>query len=342
MTNISAFKIANLKGNPQYAVLVADSMASQIEVAKKDDFRQKLLVLNGALSMFSGDMRLGYSVYRELQKSNSVGPKSLAKTILDITTQNKVSPNMPLDFILSGFEDGEAKIYHINATGFNPYNPSKSKTSNKGAIEDFYAFSGSGAPFAQRVVEGQFDIGIDPVPKDIVSGISLIKNIAEATTASSGVNDKLQHGIITPNGMHVLFHPDIKFTGFDEHVDYFKRLLGFKLSPYGAFGTEERIASMKVNRPAWVVTRDFYNAFDFDFGRLQGAIRDYRIVCEGFKDKNVSFKRVEQQRTFYQEAKSLAEEAVTALLSGKSESVISYLKSERRNREQFYKQVSKR
>lgn len=343
MTNISAFKVYEGEDKPgQYAVMVADSMASNPNRGYKNDSAQKLFSLNGALLTAAGARNPAIEIYQELKKNNTLGPSAIATSILDISTRNKIPAQVPLDFIVSGYEDGKAKIFYINATGYDPYAPDKSDSSNKYAHEDFYAFSGSGSPFARKIVEGQVDLGIDPRPKDLTSGLSLMRIIAQAATESQGVNDKLQYGVITPNGMHVLFHPTMQALNFEEHSHYIKGLMNLELTKYGDFGTEEGINAREKNRPIWLLGRDFYNAFDLKLSALGYSSRDYRVVCDRFKDNKVGVEMVEVQKQKYLKSKELADGAVNAFLSGSADKIREYIASERSAREESYMHLTRK
>lgn len=337
MTNISAFKIHAGKDNePQNAVIVADSMSTALYGDHKDDVAQKLFVLNDALLASAGMRNSAIEVYEELKQSQVKGPEAIATSILDIVNRKKISAQMPLDFIVAGYEKKRTQLFYVNATGFNPYAPDNSSPSDKFMNEQFYAFSGSGMPFAKRVIEGQIDLGWDPRPRDITSGLSLMQTIAQAATESKGVNDKLQYGVITPSGMHLLFHPFMRAHNFDEHADYFKRLLNVKLSEYGEFGTEEGIQARVNNRPAWLLARDFYNAFDLELSSLSVASRDFRTICDQFKEDKVPIEKIVERRQEYHNAKKLVDSAVSALLSGSVEQIKGYLNSEHKFRTAKY------
>lgn len=338
MTNISAFKIyEGEKKDPQNIVLVADGMEIARDGDYKDDNVQKLWILNGALMMSAGASPPGIDIYQELKTRQILGPKAISKEILALTERMNVPADVPLDFIVAGYEDEKAKIYYINSTGCNPINPIKSTQSDKFRNERFYAFSGSGSRFANRIIDGQVDLGLDPRPRDITSGLTLMMVIAHAATESKGVNDKLQYGVVTPKGMHVLFHPNIKTTfGFEEYDNYVNRLMGLKLHPYADFGTEENIAARDKNRPMWLLGRDFYNAFELDLSYLALASRDFRTICDNYKDRRVALQKIEGQRENYFKAKTRADAAVAALLSGNAESIRSYLLNEREVREARY------
>ena len=337
MTNISAFSIYEGKDKEtQNTVMVADSMTTILSTGQKDDSAQKLFVLNGALIMHSGARNPAIEVYDELRKSNVKGPKAISTSILDISNRRNFPAQMPLDFIVSGYEEGKAKIFYINATGFNPYVTDKSSPSDKHFNEQFYAFSGSGSPLANRIVHGQIDLGLDPRPKEITSGLSLMRTIANAATESSGVNDRLQYGVITPTGMHILFHPSIKPNGPEELSDYLKRLLNSQFTEHGEFGTQEYIEARLNNRPSWLICRDFYNAFDLDLSMLGYASSNYRTISDGFKEDRISLETLNKQKQEYHSRKKVADKAVSAFLSGDAKNILDYLKSERELREESY------
>lgn len=338
MTNISAFKIhPGGEKDPQFAVMVADGMASMVDAQQKNDSAQKLFALSGALIMSSGSMGAARDIYQDLKKSKVSGPSAVSNAIIDISARNKLPAQVPLDFIVSGYEEGKARIFYVSATGFNPYAPDKSHPSNRGIAEqEFYAFSGSGAQFATRVINGQIDLGLDPRPRDLVSGLSLMKTVARAATTDAGVNDRLQYGIITPKGMHLLFHPSIDMNGNEEFKDYLSRLLNFEYQEIGEFGTEKQFEARRYNKPARILCRDLYQAFDSDLSELGISSRDFRTVCEMFKESKTSLGKVQMQKKKYRSAKEIAERAVAALMSGDKNQVIEYVVDERKRREAFY------
>jgi hypothetical protein len=208
--------------------------------------------------------------------------------------------------------------------------------------EQFYAFSGSGATFATRVIEGQIDVGLDPRPADLTQGVALMRAVAQAATKSAGVNDKLQYGLVTPKGIHTLFHPNINFESWGDCVFYFKRLLDVELGNEPEQGSLEFIEWRNANYPSWVVSRDLYSAFDRDLARLNTRTTDFRLVCDLHLRDKTGLEQIAECKERYKLAKAQADRAVSALLSGSFDNVALYLESERTERLRMYELVKQR
>jgi hypothetical protein len=337
MTNISAAKIYEGKDKEsENVVMVADSMSTMGQGGQKSDASQKLFSVNGSLIMHSGMRDAAMDVYQELKKRGTESPWEISKSIIEIVKNRGFPSNLPLDFIVSGFEKGGAKVHYVNATGFDELNSNVPSEPKGVSREQFYAFSGSGAPFANRIFEGQVDLGLDPRPRDVTSGLSLMRSIAQAATESSGVNDRLQYGVITPNGSHTLFHPSIGISDEGELSTYLKSITGQDYEKCGDFGTEQAVQARLANKPLVLMCRDFYDAFDLDLSLLESASRDFRTISDLFKESKVNLERVGEEKKIYVESKDIAKKAVSALLSRDAGEIAGYIVDNRKRREESY------
>ncbi len=338
MTNLAAFKIYEGKDVPmKNAVLVADSQTTARDLSVKTDNAQKMFELNGSLLMSSGYRQPALDIYEELKKASARDPGQIAQQILDISTRLKLPPRMPLDFIVAGNQEGQARLFFVNATGFTG-DSEKSTSDNKGMSEQFYAFSGSGSNFATRVVSGNIDVGIDPRPRNITSGISLMRAVAQAATESIGVNDRLQYGVITPDGPKMLFHPNVSFEDDGEAINYFRQLFGSAPTPFADRDSLASIAGREANRHLFVVNRDFYDSFDTTFSDLNREMRDYRFACDLHLRDGATLNDIKVQAEKYRSMRVHADAAVDALL-GKN-SILDFIRTESGRREAFYAKLA--
>jgi hypothetical protein len=340
MTNIAAFKIYEGKDKPEDTiVMIADSQTTAGDMERKYDSAQKLFDINGSLLMSSGYREPALEILKELKGSSIKGVKPIAQGILDISTRKKLTARMPLDFIVAGIEEGKAQLYCVNATGFDPYFPDKSSSENKFMEERFYALGGSGSGFASRVLSGQIDVGIDPKPRDITSGLSLMKAIAEAATESLGVNDKLQYGVVTPVGNKRLFHPSINLETEEDWKRYFEQLLSKSPRPYTEPRSLENLAVRDANYPLELIGSDFYHAFNRSLEELNRQARVYRGVCDLHLRDEAFLNNIKEQCEKYKLAKENADIAVQTLLSGSAEDFVAYIKADRAMREICYDRI---
>jgi hypothetical protein len=184
-------------------VVMADSLGSnEIE---KNSGNQKIFPIGNSYLLGTGHGGKIQRVAQELLPYAGYSAGDLSKIVIEIIDEKIVlAPNEPLNFIIMGHGITGIESYHITPTNFK-----EPKQKNEGLLLD-----GSGSYFSVKALDRDKNKGLnvrDDSYKTVADITYDLFDLAIAAEKSTGVDLRLQTGIVLPEGIITLFNPTIAF-----------------------------------------------------------------------------------------------------------------------------------
>lgn len=233
MTNIMSF-ISNQKKS---AVVIADGLGSN--GYEKSDGHQKIFPIGKNYLLGTGASDLIQYAASESINKNNISPKELSDSVIETLNQGiNLNKDEVIHFIITGKINDEIESYSIKYPRYKK--PRR--------VNSFIA-DGSGAPFVNTAMTRDNKMGLiyNQMEPSVGDLSALLYNWAIAAIRSSGVNDQLQFGFITPFGNATLLHPNVRSISqlkeYKSEEDYknnnqFYVNLATKLSEYNLLGRD--------------------------------------------------------------------------------------------------------
>lgn len=296
---------------------------------KGDDYQKIFFVPAiqgpGYLTQATGSADLILSVVNKVNETNYATVEDVVEKIM-YNTRN-LTPDIALNFIVGGQDDTGLAIYHVNCTGNRKHIDGTADSKYRNYEKKTLAIDGSGARFVQAYLEGCQGAGKPIIATDIADGLTLVYDLATRAARDNGVNDKMQFGIITPDTVSMLLHPDIKSTSMESSRSYIEHMCHVQLP---AMGEEKDIDAWRALDSVLMV---FYQALRFDLMVHSNRKQDYTHKAEGFRIGAVDLDKLQIVKQECETTKSYVQSAVNALLSRHVEGHLGYL-AEWRSRQQ--------
>jgi len=219
MTNIAAFPVWERGPDgkeKKYVLAVADSQASS--KYEKRSGMQKMVHRGNCLLMATGSAYYADTAFTAAAgfPNDFLTAESAARKLLKITEGSDYQKKEnDLSFIVVGPKPGVGPtVYKVDAVTRRPGR-------GRDMIEQLYAFEGSGSRMVKRAMSRDTEKGTMNI-SDLSEGMVYCWDLAENATTDSGVDDKLQIGLMSDEGVRLLFHPDIYINADADYQDYLK------------------------------------------------------------------------------------------------------------------------
>tara|TARA_Y100000310_G_C20677237_1_gene813787 strand:+ start:895 stop:1956 length:1062 start_codon:yes stop_codon:yes gene_type:complete len=333
MTNIGALKVVEnkKKGKPkEHLVFVADGMSSETErTFSKVDNTQKLVRTGDHLIMGTGPDRYCIEVQTQLQDSNLKTSEEVAKAILQITDQFKLTPMEGLNFIVGGPDTEGLQIYHVNTTGFM-FGPDgkpdpRAQYKDRGYTKKREIFDGSGSRFVNSYIDGIQEAGKVIFTRDIADGLVLAYEFGKKGARSLSVNDQLQLGIISHNGVSRVYPKDVSAFNRKAGVEYIEEMTGIKLENPGEEPNFEKRRDMCViEREISDLLESVYYSLDCDLSTFAGTRLNFTRNAEAWGNKYVPEKQLKYARAIRIAAKQNVLKGANAMITRSLDALLDY------------------
>lgn len=298
MTNITAIKSTEKNGNEEKEALlfVTDSMSSYMAKPEKNDRQQKLHQIGDFLVCSTGYTELALDTAARLMEDSFSSVDQVSDAILKITHGYGLTPDDGLNFIVGGKGKKGLELRHINTTGNYKHINGIADYSKRGFREGQFFFDGSAEFFVTQYLKGLGDAGkIIPIDNHVES-FGLLYDISMAGAINTGVNDKLQIGVITPEKASLLYDPDVSLE-LDSWPTYVKNSIGVDVelmdweTDYGKELEKKKLYSEKITS----VFNRFYQDIIGDMKSFSAAKKWYTYETERFLR---DYTNLEQIQTF--------------------------------------------
>ncbi|MBN2052876.1 hypothetical protein JW756_05205 [Candidatus Woesearchaeota archaeon] len=345
MTNIGGIKVfkdpAKKKDSlDDHLVLVADSMGSFKGSETKTDNNQKLHIIGEKRKFIL--MGTGYGdmiryVAGTLQHVPLDSLQEASDRILEITDNMSPPPGIKkagLNFILGGNyiihqeNRRELGLAHILATVFaHDIKKKDPDYRRRGASLQPYVFDGSGSGFVYGHIENMYELGKDGF-EDVADAMVLAYEFGKQGAKDSGVNDKLQFGIMNQNTAATIFHPDTILDSEELFVEYINRMCSIKTPPItNDIKGEARVNLINQRIDIKRFLSNFYDALTADLRDYSEMRKFYTQWAEAFANDPLNHKKgfdeMLRRRTL---ARKHVAYAADALLKTNLPTMIDYVK----------------
>lgn len=326
MTNIGMIKVK--EDNKEYLVCVADGMASYVQNHTKDDNNQKIFRVGDYLLMGTGDGGAIKEMATQLSKMQFSSAKDVADKVLEVSESFGLNEKNYLNFIVGGKDQDGLNVYHINTTGINGMDEKLSDYKKRGYTVGDSAFDGSGSPHVMSYLQGNHEAGKPLTATNLADGLVLAYIFGKKAAKDAGVNDKIQLGIVSDEGVSRLYPSGTTPVNAEESYNYMEEISGIKCEPLSKESSQEEKEKFSQK---WTdisdVLSNFYKALDHDLSRL-GELRDfYTSVAETYGNdltpldvlNRVKDQRLEARANVAKGAEALVEKGLEALLNYQSD-----------------------
>lgn len=220
MTNIGGITVMP-NGDAEALVFVADGMGSGydgIGNVKRDTW-QKLFPLENYLLLGTGRSDWINTVAMKLSEEKTGSAKDLSVKVLDITNAFGMNAEDGLNFLVGGPDNGKLNMYHVNCTGRQKDGSGDYK--NREYQQVYSYFDGVGQRHVSSYIQGSAKAGRKMQPDSLTDAMLLAYEYGKEGATDQNVNDKLQFGIIRPEGISMIYHPEIvvgDMSGYIKHM----------------------------------------------------------------------------------------------------------------------------
>jgi len=331
MTNIGAIqfkKKSEEKDSEEYIVFVADGMGSNPFQHAKGDSIQKLFHVGEYLITGTGTLSVLQNTVMELSKRQHATAEDVAKGILEITDTFKLTSKDSENFIVGGKDKEGLGLYWVNTTGNFSNIDGTEDYSKRKFIKRTDAFDGSGSRFVNNYLFGMSQAGKPIVLEDVADGLALVYEFGKQGAIDAGVNDKLQYGIITQDGVTTIFHPEIQLmvsNDSNQFKNYLQNATGILVPKRSKeLPPEEKKRILTLRSDLAAVLRNAYVALDIDLRQHSEARRDYTETAEEYSRDNISLDTLTDAKTVKAETKERVVQATQAFMSRDVAKIIVY------------------
>ena len=336
MTNIGALKVR--EDDKEYLVFVADGMGSVDRVVlsqegvrinpnggTKNDNHQKLFQIRDYLLMGTGRGDLIQAAAIEVSKLEISSAKELADKILEVTANYSLTKDDALNFIVGGKDEGSLSIYQVNTTGNYRAIDGTADYKKRGIEKRDAAFDGSGATHVRDYLKGCGAAGKPLVAKDLADALVLAYEFGKTGANDTGVNDKLQYGVVSDNGVSTLYHPDVMLLTQEGFQQYLGEMCGVDMSLPAQDAGEEEVNQLYAKRNDLArVLRNLYLALDLDLKDNSEARKQYTAVAESFANDEVDLENLLGAKVERTDTKSNVAKGATALVQKGLRALLDY------------------
>lgn len=336
MTHIGAIVVHN-KEEP-HIVCVADSMGSNERARFKQDNYQKIVRTNNTINMITGDNGpLASNVQQQIHKAS---PQTLAE-VIEATTQIAVKEHEQIParthFLLAGLDEQGPAVYVIKVES-KANEQGKVVVQNERPFRTHYYFDGSGsihsnnsAKYANHFVA---DMAVDTTPDTLTAIHWLAKFAAEDT----GVNDKLQYGIVTPNKTVTLYHPEVAFMNDELANEYIASMTGLRTAQEQE-SVSQRIKDGRKKDDAHAVLNRLFTNLSIDLSNSVSASTTMHHFVNGWVRGKVSQEELEEQKEYLLGARERVIKATTTFLSADPRKMMKYNQEVARREAETHKRL---
>ncbi len=332
MTSIGAMKIIIPKQNvpenmpekdkfDQYLVFVADSMGSLLYQGRKMDHYQKLFRIGDNLLMGTGNSGLILSAVSQLMQRKYSSAIELAQELSEFVVLSNYNKENYANFIIGGNTAYGLNIFHIDALSIleGPF-----QKGNKLYTHRNFCFDGSGRPFVDNYVQGLQDAGKISEITDVIDAFSITYEFSKKAARSIGVNDKLQFGIISNNGVSRLYHPDIIFDGYGLFLEYLNEIDEINLPVTNELSNDGKAERDSKARNLKMFLRDIYYALESDLSDFSEVQRNFTFLSEKYARDLIEIGELDKIKHLRKELRDNVGKGVFALANKTIDNLIKY------------------
>jgi len=214
MTNITLIK--TVEDLDERILLLTDSMGSNFEEQLKNDHIQKLYKSSDFLLVGTGRSDQCADMGREFMNWDNYTVDQVSESILSYSKKN-FDLDEPLHFVVAGKEDNKVNDSHVICEE-----------------DDYHTDSSIILDGSSREIVGEFLNSLNKEKRlnlnNHLEGLSNIYAARKYGAMSLGVNDKIQLGIVSKNGVSTVYCPNILFNPrTNSRSEYLKQLTGVDL-----------------------------------------------------------------------------------------------------------------
>jgi len=310
LTNIGAIKITEQKKNPEeYIVCVADSMGTSVESHRKQDSIQKLFHLENHLLMGTGFTKVLYETVNKLRTSTFLSSKDLAETALNISKDMGVTKEKPTRFIVAGPDKEGLQIHQVDIA-------------EKEITQTSDVFDGSGSVYVTNYIQNLHESGQILKPNDIADGLTLLYEFGKQGTKDRGVNDRLQFGIISPEGVSTLYHPGV-YLEEEFFLDYINNIFQTNIDFPKDNKKEQEEFGEKIGTLNSIL-KNIYKSLETDLSEHNWTRKIYTQTAEKYASDNATKKDLEKIKKERQKTKKIITKAGNALITKGIDALLEY------------------
>jgi hypothetical protein len=317
-------------------VLFADSMISFEPCGTKRDDTQKLYTIGkdqDFLLMGAGCADGVVRVVQEIEDMQFNTLQDVAKKILKVTEKRDiVNERDPLDFIVAGkyAVDGKKKFelgfVEIDTTGFSSC-PGKPKWSDRAfMIKPRFTIDGAGAGHALSYMQAMEETG-KQYNIDLATVFALAYECSKKGAKDSGVNDKLQFGVMTKDGISTLYHPEINLYSEEAFSRYLNQMCRLNLPMRGKVEGKEEKKILKARSDLVDMLNFFYDQFVTDLREYAECRRWYTTYSEEYANDNNAKNDFEEMRARRARAKQNVQAGLNAFMERGIPAILGYSKN---------------
>jgi 20S proteasome alpha/beta subunit len=334
-----------------YLVLAADSMGSITHCDRKTDDTQKLYVIGenkDFLLMGAGTFEGVVRVVHEIEDMHFNTLQDVSKKILNVTEKRDiVNERDVLDFIVGGkyAADGKKRLElgfaEINVTGYDPC-LKRSRWSDRGyTIQPRFTVDGAGQEYVLNYMEGLVETG-KGYNIDLATAFVLAYEFSKKGAKDSSVNDKLQFGVITKDGVSTSYHPEIMLYTEKAFVRYLNQMSGLNLPLLREeLEGENKKKMMKVRSDLSDMLNLFYDQFITDLREYADCRRWYTTYSEVYANDDTAKDDFEEMRARRARAKGNVLVGVNALVARGIPAILDYAKNFDERKKQLEERILK-
>ncbi|MBN2458911.1 hypothetical protein JXB28_01375 [Candidatus Woesearchaeota archaeon] len=325
-----------------YLVMVADSMASyagkENHSVSKEDRSQKMYVVGekkNFLIMGTGRGDMIRNVALSLYDANLDSLKEASDAILEITDGFDPGDTItPLNFIVGGNyviereNRRELGFAHVVATVVPPDQKASSAEyrQREGSL-CYDAVDGSGAIPVMEHKKKSAQFGKDMV-FDLADVLVELYEQGKAGAQDTGVNDKLQFGIINKNSASTIYHPDIWLVSSQHFDEYLTRMAKITLPEVKPEDVKGHYGLAEMKNDVKKVLTSFYDAWTAELRELSELRQGYTQWADAFGNDEAKYREgFEAIKARRQLARRNVLEGANALVTKGLEALVSYTRA---------------
>ncbi len=312
MTSIGTLIVKGKSAETSHIVCVADGQGTAGNIKAHQERKLVLAGNRQYIIMGSGPARHILDVERKVENETYDSVHELADAVVEGTQEIDFEKDGGLGFIVAG-PDGEGGLASVGIECSDKF---------QFGIKGVH-FEGSAKPHVINYFRGAQDSGKNLYPSTPAEAMTLALDFSHKGARDIGVDDKLQYGIITPNGISVLYHPRIGLPQ-DEYEAYVKQLFGIEAQRSAhktvASRTEAQARSMDI---ASSLAR-IYSTIEQDLQLDVIMRRSYTFAAEQWANDEIALGDLRNMKRQREEAHARVKAGVNALLTG-PEALLAYV-----------------